>query len=74
MLRCANPGPARGATGSGYARDQSTTLFEHEEPIAIDVSRVDAVNGALFGLLLRALCHGRMPIEAAQFSRVGSFL
>ena len=27
-----------GTTGSGYARDQSTTLFEHEEPIAIDVS------------------------------------
>ena len=68
-----NPGPARGATGSGYARDQSTTLFEHEEPIAIDVSRVDAVNGALLGLLLRALFHGRMPIAAAQLSRDGSF-
>jgi hypothetical protein len=54
VLKCANPGPARGATGSGYARDQSTTLFEHEAPIAIDVSRVDAVNGALLGLLLRA--------------------
>jgi anti-anti-sigma regulatory factor len=28
--------------------------FEHDGPIAIDVSGVDAVNGALLGLLLRA--------------------
>jgi hypothetical protein len=38
------------------------------------VSGVDAVNGAQLGLLLRALSHGRMPIEAARLSRDGSFL
>ena len=29
-------------------------MVEHDGPIAIDVSDVDAVNGALIGLLLRA--------------------
>ena len=60
-------------TGSGYAREQSTTLFEHEEPIAIEASRVDTVNGALLGLLLRAFCHGRMPIERPSSPATTSF-